>query len=335
MGGCCSKGRRVHDPADQTNDRANADGTTLNPIARRSLSSSGMHVPATLLTVSLAAATAASPAPETTIASPTAEALRAAEDEALMEEVRGGSMRLGFGEHGSYFAGIDQRMFNADVEDEDEDDSTKTAEERTKEREYSDGYEIEHDGQHVCTIVRRLGKGAMGTVYLGERSDGSRFAVKVLSAHAEKGSAQIAEMEGQLAREVSIAFALGRFPLIAMVIGVVVILPDSKTTAKGLLLLCENIDRGDLEEAMSTKAAVAKEKPDYAGELWSGQSATTWPLASITLQIFLGFRHVHARGVLHQVRSSRRRCRMSHVARAYYRHLSRNDPTYSHGRSLP
>ena len=41
---------------------------------------------------------------------------------------------------------------------------------------------------------------------------------------------------------------------------------------------------------MSTKAAVAKEKPDYAGELWSGQSATTWPLASITLQIFLGFR---------------------------------------------
>ena len=335
MGGCCSKGRRVHDPVDQTNDRANADGTTLNPIARRSLSSSGAHVPATLLTVSLAAATTASPAPATTIASPTAEALRAAEDEALMEEVRGGSMRLGFDEHGSYFAGIDQRMFNTDVEDEDENDLTKTAEERAKEREYSDGYEIEHDGQHVCTIVRRLGKGAMGTVYLGERPDGLRFAVKVLSAHAEKSAAQIAEMEGQLAREVSIAFALGRFPLIAMVIGVVVILPDSKTTAKGLLLLCENIDRGDLEEAMSTKAAVAKEKPDYAGELWSGQSATTWPLASITLQIFLGFRHVHARGVLHQVRSSRRRCRMSHVARAYYRYLSRDDPTYSHGRSLP
>ena len=55
---------------------------------------------------------------------------------------------------------------------------------------------------------------------------------------------------------------------------------------------------------MSTKAAVAKQKPDYAGELWSGQSATTWPLASITLQIFLGLKHIHSRGVLHQVTDS-------------------------------
>ena len=85
-------------------------------------------MPAALLAVSLAASTTASPAPETTIASPTAEALGAAEDEALVGKVQGGSMRLGFGEHGSYFAGIDQRMLNADVKDEDEDDSTKTAE---------------------------------------------------------------------------------------------------------------------------------------------------------------------------------------------------------------
>ena len=55
---------------------------------------------------------------------------------------------------------------------------------------------------------------------------------------------------------------------------------------------------------MSTKWAVAKAQPDYAGELWGGPSAAKWPLASITLQIFLGFRHVHARGILHQVGSS-------------------------------
>ena len=69
-------------------------------------------------------------------------------------------MRLGFGKHGSFFAGIGQRMLHSGVEECD--DSTST-----EEREYTDGYEIEHDGQHVCTIVRRLGKGAMGTVYLG------------------------------------------------------------------------------------------------------------------------------------------------------------------------
>ena len=223
------------------------------------------------------------------------------DDDALVEtaepeeEEREGSMRLGFGKHGSFFAGIGQRMLHSGVEECD--DSTST-----EEREYTDGYEIEHDGQHVCTIVRRLGKGAMGTVYLGQRREGTQFAVKAVSA--DKSPSEIAKMQGQLALETSIGFALGRHPLIATVIGVVVVLPDSKTTAKGLLLLCEKIDCGDLEEAMSTKAAVAKAKPDYAGKLWSEPSSTTWPLASITLQIFLGFHHVHERGILHQVSSS-------------------------------
>ena len=196
-------------------------------------------------------------------------------------------MRLGFGERGSYFAGIGQRAFHAAVEECD--DATSI-----EEREYTDGYEIEHDGQHVCTIVRRLGKGATGTVYLGQRRDNTHFAVK--TASADKSASEIEKMQGQLALETSIGFAMGRHPLIATVIGVVVVLPDSKTTAKGLLLLCEKIDCDDLEEAMSTKAAVAKAKPDYAGKLQSEPSATTWPLTSITLQIFLGFYHVHKRG---------------------------------------
>ena len=84
-------------------------------------------------------------------------------------------MRLGFGQNGSYFAGIGQRMLHAAVEEVD--DSTST-----EEREYTDGYEIEHDGQHICTIAGRLGKGAMGTVYLGLRRDRTEFAVKAVSA---------------------------------------------------------------------------------------------------------------------------------------------------------
>ena len=203
-------------------------------------------------------------------------------------------MRLGFGQHGSYFAGIGQRMLHAAVEEVD--DSTST-----EEREYTDGYEIEHDGQHICTIAGWLGKGAMGTVYRAQSRDGREFAVKAVSA--DKSPAEIAEMQGQLALETSIGFAMGRHPLIASVIGVVVVVPGSKTTAKGLLLLCDKIDCGDLEGAMSSREAVRIQKPDYAGSLWSEPSATTWPLASITLQIFIGFTHVHERGVLHQVRS--------------------------------
>ena len=114
------------------------------------------------------------------------------------------------------------------------------------------------------------------------------------------------EMEKQLAVEVSINFTLGRHALIASVVRMVVPLPGVTTTAKGLLLLCELVDCGDLEVAMSTEAAVRVSKPDYAGTLWNAPSATTWPLASITLQIFLGFTHVHSRAIIHQVRERER-----------------------------
>jgi len=213
----------------------------------------------------------------------------------LVEEIepRDGSLRLGWRDgHGSFLMNIGVGAFRADRSADLEDESS------AEEREYVNGFEIKHGGKHVCVIARRLGKGAMGTVYLGQQPDGSQFAVKAVSA--DKSGAERAEMEGQFALEVSIGFALGRHPLIATVIGMAMPLPGTETTAKGLLLFCDLVDRGDLEEAMSTKAAVAKSQPDYAGELWD---ATLWSVASITLQIFLGFDHVHNRGILHQVRN--------------------------------
>ena len=81
--------------------------------------------------------------------------------------------------------------------------------------------------------------------------------------------------EKQLAVEVSISFSLGRHALIASVGRMVVPLPGGATTAKGLLLLCELVDCGDLEEAMSTKAAVRRFQPDYKGTRWDEPQAST------------------------------------------------------------
>ena len=66
---------------------------------------------------------------------------------------------------------------------------------------------------------------------------------------------------------------------------------DLKTNVRGMLLLCDLVDEGDLEEAMGKT---------YRGKLYSDQGAATWPLESLTLQIYMGFHHMHTRGILHQ-----------------------------------
>ena len=206
-----------------------------------------------------------------------------------------GSLRVMWSDkHGSYFEGIGHGVYHAGHSEE---ESAEGAAD-TKELKYPDGFVITHDGKQVCEIERRLGQGAMGTVYLGKLPDGSRCAVKAL--REDKVGAERITMEKELAVETSIGIALARHPLIASAIGAVVPLPGVETTAKGLLLLCDLVDAGDLEEAMSTKAAVAKLSPDYAGTLWDDER---WTLVSIMIQMFLGFEHIHKRGIIHQVRS--------------------------------
>jgi len=206
-----------------------------------------------------------------------------------------GSLRVMWSDkHGSYFEGIGHGVYHAGHSEE---ESAEGAAD-TKELKYSDGFVITHDGKQVCEIERRLGQGAMGTVYLGKLPDGSRCAVKAL--REDKVGAERITMEKELAVETSIGIALARHPLIASAIGAVVPLPGVETTAKGLLLLCDLVDAGDLEEAMSTKAAVAKLSPDYAGTLWDDER---WTLMSIMIQMFHGFEHIHKRGIIHQVRS--------------------------------
>ena len=218
----------------------------------------------------------------------------AAAQETEEEGPREGSLRLSWRDgHGSHFAAIEQGAFHAGGLSAEEGPSAD-------EMKYVDGVKILHDGKEVCEIVRRLGQGAMGTVYLGKLpAGGGQCAVKVV--REDTSTAKRMEYEQQFTAEVSISFAMGRHALIASVVGVIVPLPGVVTTAKGMLLLSDLVDGGDLEEAMSTKEAVRMEKPDYKGKLWDTESARTWPLETITLQIFLGFAHVHSRGVIHQV----------------------------------
>ena len=172
---------------------------------------------------------------------------------------------------------------------------------------YEDGFRITQGGDDIGTISRRLGSGSFGTVYLFNLASRrgatglARFArpgvqqqcaAKAVSEKFAAGERRLT-LEKQLAVECSIGFAMGRTPLTASVIRMIVPnLPDLETNVRGLLLLCDLVDSGDLEEAMGK---------DYrGGTLYSDDGAARWPLESITLQIYLGFHFMHNRGILHQ-----------------------------------
>lgn len=188
----------------------------------------------------------------------------------------------------SYFAGVPRGLFVFSI------DGASTACTPDKFR-YSDGEQIVHAGTPVGTVVRRLGQGNYGTVYMLRKPNKMLCAAKAIREDVNEG-ARI-EMEKLLAVEVSIGFALGRSALVASVISMVVPLPDVKSTAKGPLLLCDLVDGGDLEEAMHKQPAAE----DFKGFLYTDEGMVRWPLASLTLQIFTAFAHIHSRGVIHQV----------------------------------
>ena len=204
------------------------------------------------------------------------------------------SCRVAYGDKGakSFFAGIEQGAFHASA-------NGLEKPPRPGEYKYEEGYKVTHDGNDVGIITARLGQGAMGTVYSVKLPDGSVCAAKAV--REDFGAKARVEMEKKLAVEVSICFAMGRSPLTASVIRMVVPLPGVETTAKGLLLLCDLVDGGDLEEAMHSGAMQAGELiEDYDGMMYAPRSQ--FSCASITLQIHLAFDHMHGRGIIHQAR---------------------------------
>lgn len=158
---------------------------------------------------------------------------------------------------------------------------------------YESGDHIVHDGAEVGTITRRLGQGNFGTVYELRRVDGTLCAAKAIREDIKENRIKT---EKELAVEVSINFALGKSALIAPALGMVIPLPGVNSTAKGLLLLSDLVDGGDLEEAMHKQPA----REDYDGFLYTDKGMVRWALGSLTLQTFTAFVHIHSRGVIHQ-----------------------------------
>lgn len=162
---------------------------------------------------------------------------------------------------------------------------------------------------------RFLGQGAMGDVrsfMLRRRPPrgASLYEIEVAAkaVRADFTAAKRATMEKDLAHEAGVAFALGRHVLVASMVRLVVPLSGSETTAKGMLLLSDFVDSGDLESAMHSgkKKRNGELVDDFEGKLYSEEGVKTWPLSSITLQMYLAFLHLHTCGVIHQVRTQLR-----------------------------
>ena len=168
---------------------------------------------------------------------------------------------------------------------------------------YEAGTAIAHGDKPFCTILRRLGAGTMGVVYLVERGghEGGRFALKTVRPTAS--ARETVELEKAFATELALAFATGTSPLIASVVDALIPAPGVETSAKGLLIMCDLIESGDLEQAMHSGAKNRNGDliKDYSGKLYNDQGAEVWPLASVILQIFAGLKHIHGRGIIHQV----------------------------------
>ena len=101
---------------------------------------------------------------------------------------------------------------------------------------YKPGFVIAQGGFNIGTIDKRLGGGAMGTVYRFKLAKGGQCAAKAVSEAFTKKDKRLI-LEKQLVIECAIGFAMGRCVFTASIVRMVVPLPDVETTARGMLLV--------------------------------------------------------------------------------------------------
>ena len=154
---------------------------------------------------------------------------------------------------------------------------------------YPEGSTITHEGKDIALIQKQLRDASSCTQYqLKLCGDGRRCIAKALDLEKDPSARQ--EQENRLVSEVSIGFRLGRAAQIASFHSVIIPLPEIETTVNAPMIIFDLADCDlDLEHAIRT------------GTLWSEESASMWPLSTITLQLFLGLTHVHSQGIIHQV----------------------------------
>jgi hypothetical protein len=106
------------------------------------------------------------------------------------------------------------------------------------------------------------------------------------------------QLEKGLATEVAIVFACGRAIGIASVVDALIPEPGDATSNTGLMLFCDLVDGGDLEEAMHSGAKRnGNLVEDYKGKLYTDEGMAVYPLISIMVQILRAFDHIHGRGI--------------------------------------
>jgi hypothetical protein len=174
------------------------------------------------------------------------------------------------------------------------------AEETAARRSRSSGDVITDGSETVGQIVARLGQGSMGSVFKMRDEDGTFCALKTVVFRRQGSSVCEQSREEALVAEIAICFAAGASPQITSVKRVIIPRPGQPNS---LMLLYDYADGGDLATALHSGKTRSNGTvvQDYLGVLYLDSGAAKWPLASVMLQIFMGFRHLHDRGVIHQV----------------------------------
>ena len=182
------------------------------------------------------------------------------------------------------------------------------AEETAARRSRSSGDVITDGSETVGQIVARLGQGSMGSVFKMRDEDGTFCALKTVVLRRQGSPMHPLDLMTRFTAEIAICFAAGASPQITSVKRVIIPRPGQPNS---LMLLYDYADGGDLATALHSGKTRGNGTvvQDYLGVLYSDSGAAKWPLASLMLQIFMGFRHIHDRGVIHQVC---RVCRANH-----------------------
>ncbi|HEX7900679.1 MAG TPA: serine/threonine-protein kinase [Planctomycetota bacterium] len=120
-------------------------------------------------------------------------------------------------------------------------------------------------------IVKRIGKGGMGAVYMGEKEDGSKFAVKILTEEFSK----MPGIQGRFKREANAVFKLHHPSIVETI--------EMSRDQGYVFIVMELVDGGSLIDLIVKERRL---KPDKA--------------VPIMCDILAGLHHAHERGIVHR-----------------------------------
>lgn len=170
---------------------------------------------------------------------------------------------------------------------------------------YDECSRIVYDGRLIGTVERVLGKGSFGTVHLFRSTESSNaaYAMKVLDA--SKGSG--IRLTLMLCEEAGINFAVGVHANVVSMRRVLVPLRELRTNIESVIVLSDFVPGRSLESWMMGPSLfrVDGQRTNFLdGDLYRSSIGRPISISErclcLVLQIFLGLKHCHRHGVLHQ-----------------------------------